>query len=259
MTPTWRLLIDDERPGAENMAVDRAILSCRAEGIVPPTLRLYRWRVPTVSLGRFQRAEDVDLAACERRGLEVVRRPTGGRGVLHDDEVTYSITAGVADGVPRGTAASYRHLCSVVASAYALLGVPAQLTARPRGRSESAACYLHATVADLSLGTEKLSGSAQVWNGDTVLQHGSFVVSRDCEAEAEVFGLDGEAARDLEGSTATLSSALGRRPSSDEIADAVVEGLARALNVRIELGDIVGEESARVAGWIAEHEVPLRP
>ncbi len=83
----------------------------------------------------------------------MVRRPTGGRGVLHDDEVTYSVVAGVDDGIPRGTSASYDVLCGGLASAYSRLGVDAALTARPRGSSDSAACYLHATRADLSLGT----------------------------------------------------------------------------------------------------------
>jgi len=113
------------------MALDRAVLEGRAAGTSPPTLRLYRWQVPTVSLGRFQPLAQVDLDVCGRRGFDVVRRPTGGRGVLHDDEVTYGIVAGTADGVPRGVAASYRHLSGALAEAYSLLGVPAQVTARP--------------------------------------------------------------------------------------------------------------------------------
>ncbi len=80
-------------------------------------------------------------------------------------------------------------LCGGLVEAYRELGVEAALTARPRGDGSSAACYLHATAADLSLGALKLSGSAQVWHGSTVLQHGSFIVSRDVDREARVFGL----------------------------------------------------------------------
>ncbi|MBN2405704.1 MAG: hypothetical protein JXE06_09010, partial [Coriobacteriia bacterium] len=112
------------------MAIDRAVLHAHETGEAPPTLRLYRWRVPTVTLGKFQKASDADLELCERLGIDVVRRPTGGRGVLHDDEVTYSVVAGVREGLPRGVAASYRVLCGALVEAYHDLGVDADLTAR---------------------------------------------------------------------------------------------------------------------------------
>ena len=180
MSAAWRLLIDDgPNEGAWNMALDRAVQLAHEEGEAPPTLRLYEWQRPTVTLGRFQAADSIDREFCSASGIDVVRRPTGGRGVLHADEVTYSIVAGLRDGVPRGTSASYRMLCGGLAEAYRLLGVDAALTARPRGSRSSAACYLHATAADLSLGARKLSGSAQVWFHDSVLQHGSFTISRD--------------------------------------------------------------------------------
>lgn len=237
------------------MALDRAVLASVSDGTSPPTLRLYRWEVPTVTLGHFQPLEQVDLDACSRRGFDVARRPTGGRGVLHDDELTYSVVAGVADGVPRGTAASYRHLSAALAEAYRALGVPAELTARQRGRKGAGACYLHATQADLSLGASKLSGSAQVWTGDTVLQHGSFVISRDVAAEAEVFGLPAAGADDLARHTATLEGALGRRPSVEEIATAVVAAFERTLGIALEPGTPSPKESALAGALSSEHRV----
>ena len=131
--PVWRLIIDGQQPGAANMAIDRAMLAGRRQGSSPATLRLYRWKCPTVTVGHFQRLDQVDLAACARRGFDVVRRPTGGRGVLHDDELTYSVVAHVEDGVPRGVAASYRHVSAALAEAYRILGVEAELTQRSRG------------------------------------------------------------------------------------------------------------------------------
>jgi lipoate-protein ligase A len=238
----WRLIIDGSRPGSKNMAVDEAMLAARRSGACPATLRLYRWEVPTVSLGRFQRIEQVDLEACAARGFDVVRRPTGGRGVLHDDELTYSVVAHVEDGVPRGVADSYRHLCAALAETYRILGVDARLTSRPRGAADSGACYLHATQADLSLGAAKLSGSAQVWSGDAVLQHGSFVRTRDVAAEAEVFRLGEEGRASLARSTATLSDALGDAPSIDRIAGAAVDAFARVLAVRLEPGELTASE-----------------
>lgn len=241
------------------MALDRAVLFGRGEGTSPPTLRLYEWQVPTVTLGRFQPIEDVDLAACERRGFDVVRRPTGGRGVLHDAELTYSVVASVVDGVPRGVAASYRHISAALARAYTLLGVDAELTARNRGRSGTGACYLHATPADLSLGAAKLSGSAQVWKDDAVLQHGCFVISRDVEAEAEVFRLDEAGRSALDVTTATLERSTGARPSTDEIAAAIVTAFESTLGIVLERGDISALEAERAQETVAEHAILTVP
>jgi lipoate-protein ligase A len=251
----WRLILDGPVDGVMNMALDRAVLAARRVGDAPPTLRLYRWEAPTVTLGRFQDIAQVDLAACSARGFDVARRPTGGRGVLHDDELTYSVVAAVEDGVPRGVAASYRHLSAALAEAYRRLGVEAELTARPRGERAAGACYLHVTPADLSIGAAKLSGSAQVWSGDVVLQHGSFVVSRDVEAEAAVFRLDARGAEALERGTMTLERALGRRPSIDEMADAVTGACRDVLGVHLEpAGPSVGE-SGSARAWAAGHRI----
>ncbi len=252
--PVWRLMMDGPADGAWNMAVDRAVLAARAAGTAPPTLRLYWWRVPTVSLGHFQSAGDVDLGACRELGVEVVRRPTGGRGVLHDNELTYSMVASLDDRVPRGVAASYRWLSRPLLGAYQALGVDAALTTRSRGE-RSAACYLHATHADLSLGAAKLSGSAQVWDGPAVLQHGSFVINRDAAAEARLFRLEGRARQALLEKTATLTHALGRPPGRDEIADAVVHALGREFGVTIERGALSGPERVHAERLVASFRV----
>lgn len=255
----WRLIIDGPVRGAMNMALDRAVLHGVAAGWSVPTLRLYQWERPTVTLGRFQPVEQVDLDACERRGFDVVRRPTGGRGVLHDDELTYSIVAGTRDGVPSGVAASYRYLSAALAEAYLALGVPARVTARSRGEKGAGACYLHATQADLSLGAAKLSGSAQVWKDSAVLQHGSFVVSRDVDAEAEVFRLDERGRKALALTTATLSGSLDRLPSFDEIADAVVTATQRVLRLTLVAGRFSEAELAAASGSCHEYEVRTAP
>jgi lipoate-protein ligase A len=224
------------------MALDRAVQLAREEGSALPTLRLYEWIRPTVSLGRFQDPRSIDAACCSAGGIDIVRRHTGGRGVLHDDEVTYSVVASLDDGIPRGTSASYELLCGGLAEAYRRLGVDASLTSRPRGSRDSAACYLHATRADLSLGLRKLSGSAQVWLGDTVLQHGSFTLSRDTSREASVFRLTAEESERLARETVTLDSALAAKPSRDEVRTAIAQGFAETLGVLLEPGELSGTE-----------------
>lgn len=245
MALVWRLLVDPApADGVWNMAVDRAIQQAREAGSVPPTVRLYEWARPTLSLGRFQALDGIDLDTCRDRGIDVVHRATGGRGVLHDDEVTYSVVASLQDGIPRGVAASYRYLCAGLEHAYRLLGVEARLTERPRGDGGSAACYLHATPADLSLGARKLSGSAQVWLGSTVLQHGSFTISRDVRREGEVFRLSDEARRALAATTWTLADRPAGPPSREEIRSAIRRGFEVGLGITLQEGRLTEREDA---------------
>jgi lipoate-protein ligase A len=257
VTTTWRLLLDGPTDAAENMARDRAVQLAVEQGIAPPTLRLYQWSRPTVTLGRHQPLDGIDLAACRELGVDVVRRFTGGRGVLHDDELTYAVVARVADGIPRGVAASYRYLCEPLAGAFRALGVDASVTERDRGAAESPACYLATTRADLSLGALKLSGSAQVWLGATVLQHGSFTFTRDVSREALLFRLDTQQSSRLREGSVTIDQALGERPDLDSVVSAITSAFEGALGITLEAGALMAEESERALQLIPE--VLVRP
>lgn len=235
------------------MALDRAVQLCVEAGDQPPTLRLYRWLRPTVTLGRFQAADGIDVEFCRESGIDVVRRFTGGRGVLHDHELTYCVVAGTGDGIPRGVAASYRRLSEALAEAYVRLGVTqAAVTQRDSAPSSSSACYLATTRADLSAGAHKLSGSAQVWSGSTVMQHGSFTVSRNVEREAKVFRLSADEAEALAAHTLTFDDALGRRVSFEEIQDAVVGAFGDVLGIQFELGELTEAESCLATTLLAD-------
>lgn len=250
----WRVIVDTAANGPWNMAVDRALLSMHSAGDAPPTLRLYRFSPPTVSLGRFQSLDDVDAGYCSAHGIGICRRPTGGRGVLHDDELTYSIVAGLRDGIPRGVRDSYRYLSGALATAYRTLGIDAALTARDRGR-RAGACYLHATGADLSIGAAKLSGSAQMWEHESCLQHGSFVITRDIDREARVFMLESEDVGALRASTATIADATGRRPGHREIADAVRAAVAATFQVDVLPGGLTERESVLASSRMDEYRI----
>lgn len=246
MSDRWRLLLHGPVDGALNMAIDRAVQHAHAHGSAPPTLRLYGWSRPTVTLGRFQDVAGVDLGYCASHGIDVVRRYTGGRGVLHDDEVTYCVVAGVSDGMPRGVAASYAHLCTALVAAFDALGVAASVTRSDERPHSGGACYLQTTRADVALGTAKLAGSAQVWMQDTVMQHGSFVRTRDHGREAALFRLDVEQTRKLS-ATATLESALGSPPDTAAITGAVRAGFEEALGIDLQEGSLNLAEIAHLS------------
>jgi len=239
----WRLIIEDPQSGAWNMAVDRAIQVAREEDRVPATLRLYMWSEPTVTLGRFQDASSIDWSACRNLGVSVVRRFTGGRGVLHDDEITYSLVASESDGVPSGISASYRYLCRGLVAAYRRLGIEAELTERPRGSAGSAACYLRTTRADLTVASAKLAGSAQTWLGKTCLQHGSFTVARDVARESEVFCLSPNEREELSKTTATLRDLLDDLPTRDRITHEIAVGIGEGLGIELKVGELTAEEA----------------
>lgn len=181
----WRLIEEQQQGAAWNMAADEAMLSCYPR-LQRPTLRLYAWQRPTLSLGYFQPLTDVDLDACARHGIDVVRRPTGGRAVLHHHEVTYSVVAGL-DLFPPGVAASYRKISRTLTEALEGLGIRATLQ-RHHTHSRSSACFDTPAFAELTVAGKKVSGSAQTRTKHALLQHGSLPLRFPWEKLAAALG-----------------------------------------------------------------------
>jgi lipoyl(octanoyl) transferase len=173
----WRLVDDLDRSlgAAAQMAADLALLDSVAAGALP-VLRFYRWDPPALSLGRFQPDADVDHAACARLGVEVVRRPTGGRALLHGGDLTYAVAMARPGGERGGVDAIYDRLAAGLIAGLARIGVRAAV-ARHDGPA-GAVCFATQQGADLRVGDRKLCGSAQVHRAGAVLQHGSILLRR---------------------------------------------------------------------------------
>ena len=170
-----------------NMAIDETIHIHHLRGDVPPTLRVFRWQQPSISLGRFQSVErEIEREQCQQLGVALVRRPTGGRAVYHRDEFTYSIVIGKQYGVPSGVVTAYAYLARGLLAALQSLGVQVELSNERVSKHPSAACFASSTQADLTSGGFKLVGSAQVWKDDTLLQQGSLPLD---DRAAEFFSL----------------------------------------------------------------------
>src|SRR5581483_9196976 len=170
-TTAYRFINTGIQDAAINMALDEAILLHHLRGEVPPTLRVFRWSQPAISLGRFQSVErEIALDECQRQGVALVRRPTGGRAVYHRDEFTYSIVIGKRYGVPSGVVAAYAYLAQGLMAALRELGIQAELSDERVNKHPSAACFASSTQADLTSSGYKLVGSAQVWKDDALLQ-----------------------------------------------------------------------------------------
>ncbi len=181
----WRFLNTGYQSPGMNMALDEAILLACEAGSAPPTLRVYGWRTPALSLGYAQSVfKEVDTDACRRHGIEIVRRPTGGRAVLHDDEVTYSVVMPITDQGGTPTLTEHYHLIGrALAEAFTHLGLAVHL-ARPQRsvkarQAPSPACFAALSRYELSVSGKKLVGSAQKRGRHALLQHGSIPLSLD--------------------------------------------------------------------------------
>jgi lipoyl(octanoyl) transferase len=199
----WRLMEDGPGSGTWNMAVDEAMLEAARRDAAPPTLRLYRWRQPTLSLGRHQDpAEGIDHAFRRRQSIDLVRRPTGGRAVLHDQEVTYSIVLPAALGRGAGVGEVYGVLAGAIhAGIGEALGIRCSVwgirpdqtdrTGRSAPIANTASCFGSAAGGDGVVEAGKLVGSAQARRGGAVLQHGSLLLAIRRAAWRGLFGTNG--------------------------------------------------------------------
>jgi lipoate-protein ligase A len=174
----WRLLSYATNTPAQNMAIDEAIFHCYLEGLVPPTLRFYGWDPPALSVGYFQDlAGEVNLANLAAGGLGLVRRPTGGRAVLHHHELTYSVVAGVKDGMPDNLTESYLFISRAFVTAFKHFGINAELHRKTATQDLiTGACFESPSWYELKIDHRKLVGSAQLRRNGSFLQHGSILL-----------------------------------------------------------------------------------
>jgi len=235
---SWRLLPFRVLRAAENMAVDEAVFRLgRREGL-PPTLRFFGWSPPAVSLGYFQKtSREIDVEACRRAGIDIVRRPTGGKAVLHDQELTYSLSAAVDHPLFTGDIlGTYRIISSCIEEALQRLGLTPEVAIEGRsaaGTPLEGYCFAAPSRYELLVGGRKICGSAQIRTSGSFLQHGSLLIDIDPARTAAVMKVSAEG---VTASTTTLREQLGRAIGADE--------LARVLRVAFEdmLGIVLVEE-----------------
>ncbi len=259
---TWRLLITPPTDGATNMAVDEAMLFAQADGAGRPTLRLYRWDPPCLSLGYNEPCADVDEAACDRLGYTWVRRPTGGRAILHTDELTYSVVVPAEEPrVTGGIVESYRRLSTGLLTGLRALGADVfqAQTEKVVNPDQGAACFDTPSNYEITVSGKKLVGSAQVRRRGMVLQHGTLPLVGDLTRIFDCLrGTDSalpdsnlppdvdQRRADLLARACTLEWALGREVPFDEVADALTHGFTSALKLKLEPGQLTDFERSLV-------------
>jgi lipoate-protein ligase A len=276
----WRMITGYDMPGNFLMALDEVLLESVIQG-GPPVVRFYTWRPATLSLGVNQHAREVDAEECRRRGFGLVRRLTGGRAVLHQHELTYSVIARENDPrVSGGVIESYRKVSAALVEGLRSMGVdvamaePSSAAYRavaarrqpealegegsgPSERDNGAVCFDVASAYEITASGKKLVGSAQARRGGAILQHGSILLDIDWDAWVSVFSYASDAGRQrayakLPTRMTSLRQELGRPVSRQEAQAALARSFEQVLRIHLTPSEL-NEEEEVTTRWLA-HE-----
>lgn len=278
METTWRFIRSGAQTPADNMAIDEAILIAHSEGRVEPTLRFYGWEPAAMSIGYFQKESDVNVEEVKRQGLGFVRRPTGGRAVLHDRELTYSMIVNEEyPGLPKRVTEAYRVLSQGLLNGFVNLGLDAHMVnlASEEEKAKydamgSAACFDSPSWYELVVEGRKVAGSAQMRQRGVVLQHGSILLDLDAKRLFSLLTVRTEALRArLEESFTRKAVAINELLEATgkplvglaEVEEAFARGIEEGMSIRLvedelttyekELAKSLSEEKYAAEAWNA--------
>ena len=256
----WRLIYDQPTLGARNMARDEAILAAVSAGHQPPTLRLYAWNPACLSLGYGQRARDADTDRLTQRGWDLVRRPTGGRAILHTDELTYNLALPITHPLAQANLVeSYRQISAALLLALDQLGAQAQAV---RAETNAAPtinpiCFETPSHYEITVDGRKLVGSAQVRRKQGILQHGTLPLTGDIARICDVLVYPDEVSRaaakaDVHARALTLEEALAIPVDWQTVAAAVVSAFEHTFDLTLTPADLTPAEHAHADRLTAE-------
>ncbi len=247
-----RFRLIDSGPGdaAWNMAVDEALLLLCGE---QPVFRFYSWNVPSLSIGSFQKVFALDLDGISARGVPLVRRPTGGRAVLHDSELTYSITCCIpSDFFPSDLMGSYRKIGACFLRGLDSLGIPAELVPVRKNSNNNRLggplCFSSPSWHEVLAGGKKLIGSAQRRLKNSFIQQGSIIIDKDYDALLSLMKFDDESGREatLDALSRKMTALREHLPQVDipGLKSAIINGFSDMLNTEFLPGSMTREEEA---------------
>jgi|ERR1041385_2744735 lipoate-protein ligase A len=235
----WQFLNTGFHSGIFNMDFDEALALRLKRGTCPPVLRVYGWEPHTISIGFNQNIEDFDIAALQRRGIGIVRRPTGGRAILHAHELTYSVVINSAQQSPKEF---YRRINEGLLQSLRRLDISADLTENDDNfrnlyrEPSSLPCFASSAKNEIQFEGKKLVGSAQRRYGNVILQHGSILLGPQHRQIVDFIASYVENSRNvieetLLHHTSDAESILGRYVSFEETADCIKKGFEEALDI----------------------------
>lgn len=244
----WHFINSGKCSASFNMALDEALLEWHSKGEIGPVLRFYEWEPATLSIGYFQSAErEIDMDAVNRHGLGFVRRPTGGRGVLHEHELTYSVIVSEEyPDMPETVTEAYRVISGGVLEGFRNLGLDARFSV-PETREQNAelrtpksgVCFDAPSWYELVVEGKKIAGSAQTRQKGVILQHGAILLSLDEDKLVSLFKFKSEKLRErvrlsLPQKAVAIDRLANRAVSVEECAEAFAKGFEKALDIQLE-------------------------
>jgi lipoyl(octanoyl) transferase len=252
----WRFIDSGNRSPSFNMALDEALLDWHSEGKIPPVIRFYGWEPATLSIGYFQKVEkEIDLEAVKAHGLGFVRRPTGGRGVLHEHELTYSVIVSEDHPeMPKTVTEAYRVISEGILKGFHQLGLEAYF-AVPKTDEErsalknprSAVCFDAPSWYELVVEGRKVAGSAQTRQKGVILQHGAILLDLDEDKLFSLFKYPNERVKErmksaFKNKAVAINEISPRRITLEEAKEAFYKGFAEGLNIELESYQLTEEE-----------------
>lgn len=250
----WRLLPFQISNAFENMAVDEALFRALQEQGGPPTLRFYGWQRPTLSVGYFQNIKcEINLQRCAECGIEIIRRPTGGKAVLHDRELTYSVVSREESPFsPDDLIGNYQAICACLIQGFAELGIEVCMAGdcyynnKDENKNRGSICFACPAPFELLVRGRKICGSAQVRSRGCFLQHGSILLDFDAEKNGLLFSFsqdkgNGQEA-DLDARITSVHTETEIFITAETLSKVMQRAFAEVWNVRLIQGKLTMEE-----------------
>ncbi|MBW3113585.1 lipoate--protein ligase family protein [Bacillus sp. MCCB 382] len=257
---TWRFIDSGNCSPSYNMALDEALLEWHSEGKIPPTIRFYGWDPATLSVGYFQKVEkEINLDAVKEHGLGFVRRPTGGRGVLHEHELTYSVIVSEEHPeMPKTVTEAYRVISEGILKGFQGLGLEAYF-AVPKTAEEreglknprSSVCFDAPSWYELVVEGRKVAGSAQTRQKGVILQHGSILLDLDEDKLFSLFNYPSDRVKErmqraFKNKAVAMNEISSETITMDMAKDAFKKGFEEGLNIHLEPYELSEEETQYV-------------
>ncbi|ADU29953.1 lipoate--protein ligase family protein [Evansella cellulosilytica] len=262
---TWFYLDSENKDPAYNMALDEKLMDWHREKKLPPIIRFYGWNPATLSVGYFQKVEkEIDLKAVKEHGLGFVRRPTGGRGVLHEDELTYSVIVSEDHPqMPETVTEAYRVISEGLLEGFRELGLDAEFSI-PRTdeeknalkRPRSAVCFDAPSWYELVVEGRKIAGSAQTRQKNVILQHGSIILTLDEDKLFDIFKYPNERVRErmqkaFKNKAVAINDLTNKKFTIEDMKNAFKVGFEKALNISLNPISLTKEQEREVQDLVS--------
>jgi len=250
----WDFIIDDEpHHGFENMAIDEALLDLHILDDTLPILRIYKWIKPTLSIGRNQKQDEINFEKCKELGIDFVRRPTGGKAVLHDGEITYSFVASKKYGFSEKILESYMQISKALVSGLKDLNENLDLSLgkiKTKEYMKNSLCFAASTIADINYLGLKIVGSAQLRRELSLLQHGSILINQDFSKLPII--LNG---CNRKSSQVNLVDILGYIPEYENTKNCIIKGFETTFDVKLKKRYITDKEKDLAKSYFSKYKL----